>query len=206
MDMLHPVILTLLLGLGAYLLGGLPFALWIGRRVLKRDIREMHDHNPGATNVFRAGGRVSGFVAVFIEMAKGMPFVWLSYAVFGLPVTATFVIGLCAILGHAFTPFLGFHGGKATAVTGGVLLAIPQHDLFFIAIAIIFISFLALESEEWRIVFTFSGTLVYAIVMGRTLEECLFVFGILVILSIKNAAGLRSLPRRRRHLRLGLGI
>ncbi len=74
-----------------------------------------------------------------------MPFVALAHLFFRLP-EAVFLVGLSAILGHAFTPILGFKGGKAVAVTFGVLLGIPLPHVFIIFLALMALGFLLLES------------------------------------------------------------
>ena len=106
-------IYTVLLALGAFLLGACPFSVILGRWFLKKDIREYGDGNPGAANVFRAGGHKLGYLAVFLDVVKGVPFVLLAHTVFGFSNLALIPIGLCAILGHAFSPFLKWRGGKA---------------------------------------------------------------------------------------------
>ena len=194
-----------LLAIGAFGLGSLPFSWWIGKIILRKDIRDVWpDHNPGATNVFRAGGRVSGGLAVFLDIAKGTPCVFLAQLA-GLSTGEVYIIGLLAILGHAYSPFLKFRGGKATAVTGGVLLAAPHKDLLVISLILIFLCFLLLESDEWRIVITFSGTLLYTILNTKGIETILFIAGILTILTIKNRAGLHLWPKYRKVLKFRSG-
>ena len=95
---------------GAYLLGSLPFSVWLGKLFLKKDIRAYGDHNPGAANVFRAGNPMLGMAAVLLDVGKGIPFVVLARWL-GLGQTAAVAVGLAAILGHAFSPWLRFHGG-----------------------------------------------------------------------------------------------
>ena len=74
-----------ILALCAFGLGACPFSLWVGRWFLGRDIRNYGDGNPGAVNVFRAGGRKAGLLAVLLDVAKGVPFVWLAHSFFELP-------------------------------------------------------------------------------------------------------------------------
>jgi len=191
----------LILAVGSFVLGSIPFSFWIGKLFLHKDIRDAwSDHNPGAANVFRAGGRISGGMAVFLDIAKGFPFVFWAHAA-GLSIATVYIIGLLAILGHAFSPFLKFRGGKATAVTAGVLLAAPYKDVLIVALVLIFVCFLLMESDGWRIVITFSGTLLYTIFASKGIETVLFVAGILTVLTIKNASGLRF-PPKYRHIRI----
>src|SRR4030042_1882961 len=148
----------ILLCIAAFLLGACPFAVWIGRACLHKDIRQYGDHNPGAANVFKAGSIAWGFLAVFLDILKGMPFVLL--AVFlGLVEGQIYGIGICAILGHAWSPLLRFRGGKATAVTFGVLLAIPDKDIVIVFFLLMFAGFFFLDSDGWRVVLSVAGCL-----------------------------------------------
>lgn len=104
----------------AFLSGSLPFSVWIGRYVLQRDIRRYGDGNPGAANVWRAGGRAWSVIAVLLDFLKGaLPVGWIYFGLgFGGPTLV--LAALAPILGHAFSPFLKLRGGKALAVTFGV--------------------------------------------------------------------------------------
>jgi len=64
---------AVLLVIGAFWLGACPFSVWVGRWLLKKDILEYGDGNPGAANVFRAGDVKTGLFALFLDMAKGAP-------------------------------------------------------------------------------------------------------------------------------------
>ena len=92
------LIYAVLLAIGAFWLGGCPFSVWIGRRFLGKDIRDYGDGNPGAANVFRAGNRKLGILAVLLDIGKGVPFVYLSHSLLALPEMATAAIGMSAIL------------------------------------------------------------------------------------------------------------
>ena len=78
-----------------------PFSVWIGRWFLGKDIREYGDGNPGAANVFRAGGRKSGCLALVLDVAKGVPFVALAHSFFNLSEVIVMGMALSAISGHA---------------------------------------------------------------------------------------------------------
>ena len=139
------VFYSTLLAVSAFWLGACPFSVWIGRWLLGKDIRDYGDGNPGAANVFRAGGRKSGCLAVILDVAKGVPFVALAHSFFGLPEATVMAVAVSAILGHAFSPLLGFRGGKSVAVTFGVLLALPQHEMLIAFAVFMFLGFLFIE-------------------------------------------------------------
>jgi acyl phosphate:glycerol-3-phosphate acyltransferase len=123
--------LFLLIGALAYLLGSIPFGLILVRLFRNEDIRQKGSGNIGATNVIRSGGKGLGVATFLLDAAKGF-----------LAVTAAFVVAsqlhlshstaqnlaaaaaLCAILGHIYTVWLRFKGGKGVATGFGVFLAI----------------------------------------------------------------------------------
>lgn len=104
----------------AFLLGALPFSLWIGRLVLGVDIRHYGDANPGATNVLRAGGRMAAGAALLLDMLKGAVPVGVAHLLWGWSGWELVAVALAPVLGHAFSPLLRFRGGKAVATTGGI--------------------------------------------------------------------------------------
>jgi glycerol-3-phosphate acyltransferase PlsY len=191
------ITIAILLATAAYLLGACPFSLWVGRWRLNKDIREYGDGNPGAVNVFRAGDVKAGTVAVFLDIAKGFPFVFIAHLHFGLPELLIVAIGLSAILGHAFSPFLHFKGGKALAVTGGVLLALPQLHLFLLFIAFIVIAFLFIEQDAWTAMASPAGTFAYLLITRGDSWELLFTLGVLIVFIIKQHESLKTIPRFR---------
>lgn len=112
----------------AFLTGAVP-ASWILVRIRTgKDIRSMGSGNPGATNVFRSVGRKIGIVVLVLDALKG----WGSAALLPLAVIPggfsedrwRLYLGLTAVAGHVFTPFLKFRGGKGVAVGAGVALAV----------------------------------------------------------------------------------
>jgi glycerol-3-phosphate acyltransferase PlsY len=174
--------------------------LWIGRWLLGKDIRDYGDGNPGAVNVFRAGGRKSGCLALILDVAKGMPFVVLAHSFFGLPAAIVFGVGLSAILGHAFSPLLGFKGGKSVAVTFGVLLALPQHEMLLTFAIFIFLGFLFIEIDAWTVMLGPAGSLAYLVAIGGNSWESLFMLCVFAILAVKHFDELKTVPRFRGRL------
>lgn len=124
-------ILVIVIGaLVSYLLGALPFGLWIGLWWKGVDVRTVGSKNIGATNVFRALGAGPALTVFALDALKGaagiigLLLLWPHFADGALPFPARIVLGLCAVVGHTFSPFLGFAGGKGIASSLGMLLAL----------------------------------------------------------------------------------
>jgi len=184
-----------LLAVSAFWLGACPFSVWIGRWLLGKDIRDYGDGNPGAVNVFRAGGRKSGCLAAFLDTAKGVPFVVLAHSFFGFPQVVVMAVALSAILGHAFSPLLRLRGGKSIAVTFGVLLALPQHEILITFAVFMFLGFLFIETDAWKVMLGPVGSLAYLLTTRGSSWESLFMLCVLAILAAKHYGDLQTIPR-----------
>jgi acyl phosphate:glycerol-3-phosphate acyltransferase len=192
MDTVVPA--TVLLSLAAFWLGACPFALWIGKLALHCDVRDYGDGNPGATNVFRAGSAKWGIVTLLVELAKGFCFVAIANLLYHLPLMNVMIVALCAILGHAFSPVLRFHGGKALAVTGGALLAMPPFHIFLAIILFMALFYLFVKQDSWIVIMAVTASFIFFLI-ARGLElESFFILSILLILAIKHFADLKSHP------------
>lgn len=104
----------------AYLVGSVPSGLILGKLFWHTDLREHGSHNIGATNAWRTLGKVPGIIVFVADSLKGQAGVLLGLSLVGTPLAAV-VGGLLAIMGHSFSIFLRFHGGKGVATSLGVL-------------------------------------------------------------------------------------
>jgi acyl phosphate:glycerol-3-phosphate acyltransferase len=102
-----------------FLSGSLPFSVWLAR-LRGRDACSVGDGNPGAINAFRAAGARVGIPALLLDFLKGALPVAAAFWLLGLRGWLLLPVAIAPVLGHAFSPFLGFRGGKAIAVTFGV--------------------------------------------------------------------------------------
>jgi glycerol-3-phosphate acyltransferase PlsY len=198
---------TILLAIGAFWLGACPFSLWVGKWILRKDIRDYGDANPGAANIFIAGGRKAGFFAGFLDTAKGVPFVALSYYVFGLPSISALAVALCAILGNAFSPVLRLRGGKSLAITFGVLFAIPQHEILIVFIIFMIVSSLLLVRglkekavNSWSVILGTTLSFIYILATTGRSWESLFMLGVLTVFIMKRSEDLRAVPKQKDRL------
>jgi len=115
-------LLTVAVALAAFLLGAIPFSWIIGRLAGGVDLRTTGSGNAGATNLARSLGLGAGLLGLGLDAAKGVAAVLLARAAaFGPGVSWQEVLaGALVILGHNFTPFLRFRGGKGVATGAGV--------------------------------------------------------------------------------------
>ena len=134
----------------AFGLGSIPFSFIIGKRVKGIDLRKYGSGNLGATNVFRTLGPWWGGLCLFLDMAKGAAAVGLMTWLVsswpegqGTPFHITpdlfrIFAGFVASLGHTFSPFVNFHGGKGVATTAGAFAVLEP-----LAILVTLVAFLS---------------------------------------------------------------
>lgn len=122
------IIISTILLLVSYFLGAIPFGVVIGRAVTGVDIRQHGSKNIGSTNAIRVLGKKVGALVFLCDVLKGalviavlkilaQANVWHSILDYGY-------FGMMAVIGHSFSVFLGFKGGKAVATSLGVVLCI----------------------------------------------------------------------------------
>ncbi|GFD88484.1 glycerol-3-phosphate acyltransferase [Tenacibaculum sp. KUL152] len=115
--------LTILMIAVAYLFGSLSSAVVISRAFGLPDPRTAGSKNPGATNVYRLGGRIPALLVLVMDILKGTIPVYSSYFL-GIEPVLLGVIAIAACLGHIFPLYFGFEGGKAVATAFGAMLPI----------------------------------------------------------------------------------
>jgi len=120
--MLRAELLSFAVAAMAILCGSVPFGLLLTRAAGLGDIRAIGSGNIGATNVLRTGRRGLAAATLILDAAKGAAAVQLASIFFGsifMPLAA-----VCAVIGHCYTPWLRFRGGKGVATGLGVLIAL----------------------------------------------------------------------------------
>ncbi|MDH3207295.1 MAG: glycerol-3-phosphate 1-O-acyltransferase PlsY [Gemmatimonadota bacterium] len=106
----------------AYLIGAVPTSYVIGKVFHGIDLREHGSGNLGATNAFRILGVKSAIPVVILDMAKGFVPAWFFAGIASVGFGWTLGFGAAAIVGHMFSVFVGFKGGKGMATSAGVFL------------------------------------------------------------------------------------
>ena len=127
-----------------FLLGSIPFGLLLGK--LKGvDIRDHGSGNIGATNVFRTLGKKSGILCLFLDFCKGfIPVMIADHLVSAVTMGQSIEVGtaLAAILGHNYSPWIGFKGGKGIATSAGALGALmPPIALVVVVLIFVIVTF-----------------------------------------------------------------
>ncbi len=111
--------LIVLTAVGSFLAGSIPFGYLIGRFVYRIDIRTQGSGNIGAMNALRTLGKGGAIAVLLLDAAKGVVPVLIAHSqLFGS------VAAACAVLGHCFSPWLGWKGGKGVATAFGATFAL----------------------------------------------------------------------------------
>lgn len=174
--------------LGAYLLGSIPTAVWIGKYFYKIDVREYGSGNAGATNTFRVLGKKAGIPVLLIDVMKGFAAVCLAY-ISDYPLNSNqminlqLVLGIASLVGHIFPIFASFRGGKGIATLLGIILAVhPYAALVSMAIFIVVLlisSYVSLSSMTAAVCFP-----VVVIGVFETTAPSLIIFSILIAIMV----------------------
>jgi glycerol-3-phosphate acyltransferase PlsY len=143
----------------AFFCGSLPFSVWLGKILLGLDVRKFGDGNPGAANAFRTGNTLVGLLVLLLDISKAAaPVGWAYFnlQIRGIPML---LIAVAPILGHVFSPFLGFRGGKALATALGVWIGLTIWKLSLPAIVGALIGIALFTPPGWSVMLALSGIL-----------------------------------------------
>ena len=144
-----------------YLMGALPFSVWLGKCFAHTDVRQFGDGNPGAANAWKAGGWRMGLAVLLLDYLKGALPVAAAHFVFNLSGWSLVLAAIAPVFGHACSPFLHFRGGKGLTVTFGIWsgLSLAQAPLVLGLFMALF--YLTLNVEAWAVVFSLAGLLTH---------------------------------------------
>jgi glycerol-3-phosphate acyltransferase PlsY len=150
----------------AYLIGSIPTAVWVSKKVYGIDIREHGSGNAGATNTFRILGKKAGSVVMLVDVLKGLiavklslfsSFSWTSEAIVNLQV----FLGLAAVVGHIFPIWADFRGGKGIATLFGMIIAIQP----LAAVSLIGVFFLILYLTRYVSLSSISASIAFPLLI-----------------------------------------
>jgi acyl-phosphate glycerol 3-phosphate acyltransferase len=117
----------------AYILGSIPNALWIGKVFRGIDVREHGSKNTGSTNAARVLGAKLGILTLILDISKGAIPTLIATMLLDSSISVI-LVGICAILGHSFSIFMKFKGGKAVATTVGVFIVLVPGAILLAAV------------------------------------------------------------------------
>jgi len=187
---------TIIWVLISFVSGAIPFSFLLGKIFLHTDIRQYGDGNPGAFNAWKAGNAKIGFPALILDFLKGAIPVMIANFVVKINGLELVAVALAPIIGHAFSPFLKFRGGKAVASTFGIWTGLTLWQGPTIIGTFLGISSLFRIADAWSVMISMLGLFIYLAfyysVSGY--DQALFFIwlGNLLILAFKHRDDLKK--------------
>jgi len=182
----------------SYILGSIPTSYLMGKLIKKIDIRDFGSGNVGATNALRVLGTKIGIITLVIDIGKGILAVFLGKMIVAEPSNIVLIaFGLFAILGHIFTIFLKFKGGKGVATSAGVFIALTP-----LAVGIALIVFVL---TVWISRYVSLGSILAALVLFlvelywnithsfENIELLIFIFVIAAFIIIRHKSNIKRI-------------
>jgi len=182
----------------SYLIASIPFGLVISKLFYGIDIRTVGSGNIGATNVTRTCGKIAGYSTFLLDFLKGIvvliPAVKFAYASHNLQL----IICVAAILGHSYSIFLSFKGGKSVAISFACLL------LLYPPLAISFMIFWSGVVAIFRKVglasvvtcITIAISAIQIIIITRTFTDSTFLLFISALIILKHTRNIREIREK----------
>lgn len=182
----------------AYFLGSIPFGLLLTRAAGLGDIRTIGSGNIGATNVMRTGNKKLGIATLLLDVCKGMIPVLIAKQ-FGVIAPALYLVAFAAVLGHVFSVWLKFKGGKGVATAIGVLFGLGAGPGILVCIVWL-IAYFSTRFVSLASITAFWVLLIDPIINGNA-EGTLFVFALAALITWTHRANIQRLragtePRR----------
>lgn len=143
--------LTLIFSIISFLSGSIPFPVLLTKLLSGKDVRQIGDNNPGAVNAWKIGGSYIGILVMFIEFIKAILPIFIAIKYFGIEGFDLVIVSIMPILGHSFSPFLKFKGGKALAVTAAMWLALFQFESAIVIFGLLAIFFAIQKNDAWTV-------------------------------------------------------
>ena len=183
----------ILVAVFSYIIGSIPSGLILGRLFWHTDLRAHGSRNIGATNAWRTLGKGAGIAVFIADCIKGQAGVLLGLSLPGTPIAAV-IGGLFAIIGHSFSLFLRFHGGKGVATSLGVL-SILMGNFTFLVFAIWLIIFYKTRYVSLGSVSAAVLTPILAAAFGYPMEYILFAMLASALVILRHRENINRLIR-----------
>ncbi len=182
----------------SYLAGGIPTGYLLVKRLYGYDIRTRGSGNPGTANVYRNAGALAGAITLAVDALKGFAPVHLSLLFYPRRPELAIAVGVAAIFGHNWTPFLGFKGGKGVATSAGVFSALLPAPM--VATVVAFIAAVAVSGHISVGSMTGAVALpVAALAMGSPQAFCWAAAGAGALIVVKHISNIKRLIENREH-------
>jgi glycerol-3-phosphate acyltransferase PlsY len=179
------------LAIAGYVVGGIPFGVVVTRVLGTVDPRRAGSRNVGFTNVLRVAGTVAGLLTLLGDMGKGWLVAWTATQLLDSE-GPILVVALTPVLGHIFSPYLRFHGGKGVATALGTVLGVAP------TIGLILLLIWLAVAAIWRYssgaaVTAFAAFPVIAVSMHRGWRFSLFAFALAALIIHRHSENLKRL-------------
>lgn len=180
-----------------YLIGSLPFGIWIPRLFKKADPRQVGSGSIGTSNVYRASGLMCAIFVGCADILKG--FIPVYYALSkGASQEIAFTVGLCCVLGHMWPCFAAFKGGKGVATAAGVLL--PFMPGWILGATVLWIAMARmLGYAVWASIFAILITVLGSFLSGVLPTYPLFVLSLALPILMKHRKNFQRWKNRKEH-------
>ena len=172
--------------IASFFIGAIPFCYMLGKIVSGKRLSEIGDKNPGGWNLVFNVSKIWGFIGILLDMAKGylVYFFALRLASEGFvsflgttnAQAVAILAGCAAVLGHNYTPFLKFKGGKGLATWGGLVIAGNPMNLAIGGVALL-LGLVVAKNMIWSVILGIVSTGIFLWLTKNTIA-----FGIMIIL------------------------
>ena len=173
----------------SFLIGSIPSAYLVGKKLKNIDLTQKGSRNTGVSNLTQNTTLYTSLPVIFFDLfIKGfLPIFLCSDSIFSLDISTKILCGMVSLIGHNWSIFLNFKGGRGIATLVGIILAL-DYNLFVIFTGIIAIGFLfspIKDSAFWWII-SIICTPLYTIILGLTIELTLFTFMLSFVIILKR--------------------
>lgn len=192
------MIILLISIIASYLLGSIPTSYIFGKIFKGIDIREHGSGNVGATNAYRVIGKLPGLIVLAIDIAKGaLPVTLFTGFLLNAGVNADketlqVILGSAVIIGHIWTVFLGFKGGKGVATAAGVILGLNGKILIFALIIWIIIFIITHYVSVSSVISALSVPIIFTL-LGASAKIVVFSAAISLIIISRHRPNIQRL-------------
>lgn len=183
-----------------YAIGSIPFAVIVSH-LRGVNIRNVGSKNPGAANVFRQVGKPYGILVWILDMCKSIFAMFISDRVFHASYFFVALVGIAAVAGHCWSPFLKFKGGKGVATSGGFFLYLLPWTF-----PIVIVAYFIIQRNARFIPVVVSGFVISLFLIVLTyrsewkwLTPALGIF--LIVSGIANMSAIKEMGKKRREER-----